>query len=223
MMKLLWMFVVVLAAGCGSPQHPADADRWLVTGTRLYLAPDEPPIDRGWVVVKGGKIEAVGPASVAPPAGLRRSVACSGGVIAAGFQNSHVHFTDAAFTEAARRPRDELERALTAMLTRFGVTTVVDTGSVVFNTVALRQRIERGDVRGLAILTAGIPIYPEHGIPFYLRDLPPALLAQAPQPATVEEATAIIRKNFASGANATKLFIATPQQHGEIFVRTPAR
>jgi imidazolonepropionase-like amidohydrolase len=210
------VLLALAAAGCGAGQRPASADRWLVTGSRVYVAPDEPALDNAWVLVSGGKIEAVGSGQVAPPSGVRRATACSGGVIAAGFQNSHVHFTDPGFAGAAGKPREVLQQPLTAMTTRFGFTTVVDTGSDLANTVALRQRIARGELRGPAILTAGIPLYPEHGIPFYLRDLPPALLAQLPQPATVEEARGIVRHNFSNGANGTKLFIATPQDHGDI-------
>ncbi|HMG54837.1 MAG TPA: amidohydrolase family protein [Kofleriaceae bacterium] len=215
-MKQLVCVLGLAAAGCGASQRPADADRWVLTGARLYVAPDAPPIDNAWVVVSGGKIEAIGSAPADPPSGIRRSAGCSGGVIAAGFQNSHVHFTDAAFAGAAGKARDELQGALTRMTTRFGFTTVVDTASDPANTGALRQRIERGELRGPAILTVGLPLYPEHGIPIYLRDLPPALLAQLPQPATAEQARAIVRASFEHGARGTKLFIATPQGHGEI-------
>ncbi|WP_158623396.1 amidohydrolase family protein [Corallococcus sp. CA053C] len=173
-------------------------------------------MDNAWMVVSGGKIEAVGSASEAPPTGLRRADACGGGVITAGFQNSHVHFTDPAFAGAVGRSLEELQPPLTGMTTRFGFTTVVDTGSDPANTLALRQRIERGELRGPAILSVGAPLYPQNGIPFYLRDLPPALLQQLAQPATAEEARAIVRKSFESGAQGTKLFIATPQGHGEI-------
>jgi imidazolonepropionase-like amidohydrolase len=216
MMKQLTSLLLMAAASCGSPQRPSTDDRWILTGTRVYVAPDAPPMDNAWVLVNGRKIEAVGVASAEQPAGIRRSAACSGGVITAGFQNNHVHFTDPGFADAAARPPGELQRSLNQMLTRFGFTTVVDTGSLVANTIALRQRIERGDVTGPAILTAGVPLYPQNGIPIYLRDLPPKLLQQLPQPATVEEALAVIRMNFATGANATKLFVATPQGHGEI-------
>ncbi|RKH21550.1 amidohydrolase [Corallococcus sp. CA047B] len=209
---LLWL----ATAGCASSQRPADAERWLLTAARLYVAPDEPPMDNAWVLVSGGKIEAIGSGSVAPPAGVRRADACSGGVITAGFQNSHVHFTDPAFAGAAGRPSDALQQPLSRMTTRFGFTTVVDTGSDPANTEALRQRIARGELQGPAILTVGASLYPENGIPIYLRDLPPELLRQLPQPATADEARAIVRGNFEHGAQGTKLFIATPQGHGEI-------
>ncbi|RKH42221.1 amidohydrolase family protein [Corallococcus sicarius] len=131
-------------------------------------------------------------------------------------QNSHVHFTDSAFAGAAGRPREELQSSLSQLTTRFGFTTVVDTASDPANTLALRQRIERGELQGPAILTVGAPLYPENGIPFYLRDLPPALLQQLAQPATADEARAIVRNSFENGANGTKLFIATPQGRGEL-------
>ncbi|RKH08830.1 amidohydrolase [Corallococcus sp. CA053C] len=215
-MQRVALLLCLSITGCASSQRPAAADRWLLTGTRLYVAPDAPPMDNAWMVVSGGKIEAVGSASEAPPTGLRRADACGGGVITAGFQNSHVHFTDPAFAGAVGRSLEELQPPLTGMTTRFGFTTVVDTGSDPANTLALRQRIERGELRGPAILSVGAPLYPQNGIPFYLRDLPPALLQQLAQPATAEEARAIVRKSFESGAQGTKLFIATPQGHGEI-------
>jgi imidazolonepropionase-like amidohydrolase len=104
-----------------------------------------------------------------------------------------------------------LTQNLTAMLTRYGFTTVVDTASDIDNTVTLRERIERGEVPGPRILTAGWPLYPPEGIPFYLRDLPAEFLERLPQPASVEEAVQLVRSNLARGADATKLFVATPQ------------
>jgi imidazolonepropionase-like amidohydrolase len=219
-----WLiFVLGVAASLTTPQRilAATDDRWIITGTQIFVSPDAPPLQDGWVLVTGGKIEAVGAAPAGRPAGVRINSACSNGVIVAGFQNSHVHFVGEAFTDMARRPRAELEAALSRMLTRFGFTTVVDTGSDIRETVALRQRIERGEIKGPAILTAGIPLYPQNGLPIYLRDLPPALLEQLAQPATPDEAVAVVRRNFAQGANGTKLFVVTPQGRGE-FKRMPA-
>jgi imidazolonepropionase-like amidohydrolase len=218
---LIRWFAFVLCgtlAGCTSrdTSRSSDVDRWLLTGTRLYVAPDLPPIANGWVLIDGGRIEAVGDTSASPPAAVRTNPACNGGVIAAGFQNSHVHLTDASFDDAATRPAAHLEQAVGRMLTSHGFSTVVDTGSLVDNTVAIRQRIERGEIMGPSILTAGIPLYPENGIPIYLRDLPPSLLSQLPQPATTGEAIDIVRRNFARGANGTKLFLVTPVAGGQL-------
>ena len=68
------------------------------------------------------------------------------------------------------------------MLNRYGFTTVVDTASNLANTVSLRERIESGEVAGPRILTAGFALYPKDGIPIYLRDLPPDMLAMLSQP-----------------------------------------
>jgi imidazolonepropionase-like amidohydrolase len=137
-------------------------------------------------------------------------------VVTAGFQNSHVHLLDPAFADAGKRPSADLEQPLRRMLTRFGYTTVVDTGSDIFVTAALRQRIDSGDTKGPAILTAGMPVYPKNGIPIYLRDLPPQILQMLAQPGTADEAVAHVRTNFERGANAVKLFLATPQGGGQI-------
>jgi imidazolonepropionase-like amidohydrolase len=217
-MKALTLVLCVAVAGCTSLDGPRflHRDRFVLTATRVYVSPDAPPVDNAWVLVHGRSVEAVGAASTAPPTGIRVDSACSGGTITAGFQNSHVHFTDPAFADAAARPATDLEPALSRMLSSRGFTTVVDTGSLVDNTVALRKRIEGEEIKGPAILTAGIPLYPENGIPIYLRDLPPAILSQLPQPATTAEAVEIVRRNFSRGANGTKLFVATPVGRGQI-------
>jgi imidazolonepropionase-like amidohydrolase len=127
-----------------------------------------------------------------------------------------VHFTEPKFSEAATQPADALAAHLASMLTRYGFTTVVDAASALDNTLALRARVERGEVAGPRILTAGLPLYPENGIPFYMRDLPRDFLAQLPQPKSVEEALAAVRANLGHGADATKRFVATPQGRGQV-------
>lgn len=217
-MKWLIAVLSVVVAGCFPMQHrqASGDDGMLITATRIYQTPDSPPIDDAWVIVRAGKIEAVGDSATIPAEGSWRTSSCSGGVILAGFQNSHVHFTDPAFADAGDRPAADLEHALIRMLTGFGFTTVVDTGSDMANTAALRQRIERDEINGPAVLTAGIPLYPQDGIPIYIRDLPPEILRKLAQPADAQEAVAVVGSNFALGANGTKLFVATPQGRGEI-------
>jgi imidazolonepropionase-like amidohydrolase len=114
-----------------------------------------------------------------------------------------------AFNDAAKLPAKDLEFAVGNMLTRYGFTTVFDTGSDRENTLAIRSRIEKGEVRGPRILSVGIPLYPPDGIPFYIKDLPPELLAKLNQPRTAEEARANVRANLDAGADGTKLFVHT--------------
>jgi hypothetical protein len=50
-------------------------------------------------------------------------------VVTSGFQNSHVHFMERRFDAAAHLPAAQLERDVLAMTSRYGFTTVFDTGS----------------------------------------------------------------------------------------------
>jgi imidazolonepropionase-like amidohydrolase len=216
------LLAAVACAGlfaCATPgQEPRTPERhtgpsapWVLKAARIYVSPDAPPIDDGVVLVEGEKIVAVAPAAnMRMRAGMQVSE-CSGGVITAGFQNSHVHFMGTSGQSTA-----ELSNHLEHMLNRYGFTTVVDTASDVEDTAVLRKRIDRGEVRGPRLLTAGWGLYPPDGVPFYLRDLPPPILERLPQPATPEEAIQVVRRNFAAGADATKLFVVTPQTDGSV-------
>jgi imidazolonepropionase-like amidohydrolase len=218
----------VLAA-CSPPEsrqppaatEGAAADRKLLTGTRLYPSPDEAPIDDAWVYLEDGKIKAVGSKSSPPPPDATPMEACNGGVITAGFQNSHVHFTHDSFADAAARPAEDLSAAFERMLTGFGFTTVVDTASNPANTFPMRERIERGEIRGPRILSVGAPLYPKDGIPFYLREMPPELLGKLSQPGEAAEAAQLVRANLENGADGTKLFIATPQADDSVRYMAP--
>jgi imidazolonepropionase-like amidohydrolase len=209
---------VLLLAGCGE-RAPEGAT--VLAASRLYVSPDAPPIDDAAVLIVDGRIAAAGPAKDIPDGGARRIGACDGGTVTAGFQNSHVHFTEAKFADAASKEAPELAAAMTDMLNRFGFTTVVDTASNLANTLVLRDRIEKGEIPGPRILTAGFALYPRNGVPIYLRDLPPDLLEMLSQPASVEDALAEVQANLDGGANATKLFLMTPQGGGHYAFMQP--
>jgi hypothetical protein len=81
-------------------------------------------------------------------------------VITAAFQNSHVHFTEPKWNDAGKLPAATLSQQLAEMFSRYGFTTVVDLGSFLENTVAIRKRIESGEVTGPKILTAGGGLFP---------------------------------------------------------------
>jgi imidazolonepropionase-like amidohydrolase len=191
------------------------AKTWALTGTRLYASPDK-VIDNAVVLVRDAKIVVAGPRSkIRVPNGASIS-ACSGGVITAGFQNSHVHFDPTRWNGVEKQPADALSRSLDELLLRYGFTTVVDTGSNPIETLALRRRITSGEVRGPRILTAGLPLYPLNGIPAYLQDLPPEVLNMLPQPGTAEETRELVQTSIEGGLDVTKLFVATPQRDGSI-------
>jgi len=188
--------------------HPA---AYLAHGTiaiqnaKIYISPDAAPIEHGTVVVTDGKIAAVG-ADAVVPAGAR-IIPCDHCVVAAGFWNVHVHFTERKWANSDWKPAAVLNAQLADMLTSRGFTTVVDVGSNLRDTIPIRRRIESGELLGPAIYTAGSAQYPPNGIPYYLKDtLPWFLLKLMPQPATPKEAEDIEERNIANGADVLKLF-----------------
>jgi len=73
-------------------------------------------------------------------------------------------FHRTAWNGAATAPATALEKHMQEMLTRWGFTTVWDLGSDPNNSLALRRRVEAGEVPGPQILLAG-DIFPKNGHP----------------------------------------------------------
>ena len=207
--------LLAVACGCASQTGPAgQPEIRALRGVRIYPAPDAPPIDDGVVLLRDGRILSVGPRDAQSDRIPPLEAACDGGVLMAGFQNSHVHFIGDAFANAKSAPAASLANALTQLLTQYGFTTAFDIASDRDNTLALRERVNRGELKGPRILTAGLPLFPHDGLPYYLKDRSPAFLARLPQPDSVEAALATVRQNLDAGTDATKLFLATPQGRG---------
>ena len=200
--------------------------RLALVGATIYPAPFERPIANGVVLIENGKIIGVGEkAKLQTPPGAQ-IVDCAGRTIVAGFWNSHVHFTEPKWENAANLPPAQLTKQLQEMLTRYGFTSVVDTGSLLPNTLAIRARIESGQiadrVAGPRILTAGSPLFPKDGIPYYLVEtLPPDILKLLDQPATPEEAVHVVDERVAQGADIIKLFTVSPVHLEGKFVWRP--
>jgi len=164
----IFLSVSALCAGVGRAQSvaPTTPDLALVGGT-VYTGPAETPLKDATVVIKDGNITAVGPrTSTIVPKGSS-TVDCKELVIVAGFWNSHVHFMERKWSDAATMSSADLEAQLQGMLTRFGFTSVWDTGSPWSTTRIVRDRIERGEVRESARPQAGMihrfAVYPKSG------------------------------------------------------------
>jgi imidazolonepropionase-like amidohydrolase len=186
-----------------------------LVGGKAYPSPYADPISDSVVLLHNGKITKVGPRQDVKIPVHVQTIDCSGMYVVAGFQNSHVHFTEPKWTGAGHQPKAQVERELEEMLIRYGFTTVVDTGSDPRSTIAMRERIAHGEVRGPRILTAGTPIYPEHGVPYYLVDaLPPEILAILPQPADPQAAAAEVDRHLKSGVDVIKLFTGSWVKRG---------
>ena len=226
--RLLVFLVVIVLLGCGAvwlleiyPRHGSHPPLRLAKGAlaiehaRIYVSPTGPPIEDGTVLVRDGVITAVGP-QVAVPAGAQ-ILPCDHCIVTAGFWNTHVHFTEQKWSMAQWKSATTLNRQLADMFLSRGFTTVIDLGSNPADTFAIRRRIEKGELTGPYIYTAGTALYPPHGVPYYIRDTAPAwMVRMMPQPDTPEQAELTVRNNLNSGADVTKLFTGSWVARGHV-------
>jgi imidazolonepropionase-like amidohydrolase len=189
---------LVGAAACSSVA--ANAQSLVLLGGKLYAAPDAAPLVDAVVLTSGGLITTVGSRSEVQIPKDATIIDCTGKTVVAGFWNSHVPFTQTAWKNAASAPAASLEEPMREMLTRWGFTTVWDLGSDHYDSLALRRRVNAGEVPGPNIRLAG-NIYPRGGHPVYL----PAEL-QLPEAGTPDEAAQIARNNLGIGLDGIKLF-----------------
>ena len=199
-----WLLIALLVGACGpttteAPRAAAE-DVTALVGGRVQVAPETTAIADGVVVIRDGLIADVGRrADVRVPAGAT-VIDCAGGTVTAGFWNSHVHFMQPVWSDAATAPAERLTAALRAMLTSYGVVRVLDTGSFPVNTDALRRRIEAGELSGPAIMRASGSLVPVGGSPFYL------LPARLPEATSVSAVAALAETTIDRGAEGIKLF-----------------
>jgi imidazolonepropionase-like amidohydrolase len=226
--RFLVLMVVVLLLGSGAlwlfeffPRYGSHPPPRLARGTlaiehaRIYTSPTNEPVDDGTVLVRDGRIAAVGTRVVIPEG--TQIIPCDGCVVTAGFWNTHVHFTEPKWSMAEWKSAATLNPQLADMFLSRGFTTVIDLGSNPADTFAIRRRIEKGELAGPYIYTAGTALYPPHGVPFYVRETMPGwMVALMPQPSTPVEAQRLVRNNINSGADVTKLFTGSWVARGHV-------
>lgn len=205
-MMLRTVCLGMLMTGLATLSGGAMAETLAITGARIYPAPTVPPIADGAVLMQDGKIVQVGKRSeIAVPA-KARMIDAHGAVVTAGFWNSHVHLMPDELLNAATAKPATIQEGLEAMLTRWGFTTVFDIASSTENTLALRRRIESGEIAGPMILTVGGPFYPEGGTPIYVRDYLKAHGVPSAEVSTPAEAAARAALQLDQGADGVKIF-----------------
>lgn len=225
--RILSAVVLVLALFCAFvwlvefyPRRVAHPPLRLAQGTlairhaRIYISPGDPPIEDGSILIRDGLIAAVG-TQIDIPAGAPE-MPCDHCIVTAGFWNAHVHFTEPKWGRAEWKPAAALNAQLADMFLSRGFTTVIDLGSNPADTLAIRRRVESTELNGPFIYTAGTALYPPHGIPFYLGDLPWFIRAAMPQPETPGAAQNDVRRNLNSGADLTKLFTGSWVARGHV-------
>ena len=115
--------IVLLAATCllgvAADSRAAKVESWLIPADKIYTAPGAAPINRGAVLTMKDRITGVDDANVRRRlwTGTKIASDCRG-VVVAGFQNSHVHFIEPRFRDAAHLPAEQLSRDVEDMLTK---------------------------------------------------------------------------------------------------------
>jgi imidazolonepropionase-like amidohydrolase len=180
---------------------------------RLYESAHSEPLTNAVVVVTDGKIAAVGKrGTVQIPAGAH-VIKATGMSAMAGFWNCHVHFIEDKFTAAGRLPAATLSAQMRAMLTRYGFVYAYETASFdVQNTLAIRERIRRGEVSGPIIFTVGAALVPPRGKPGYLRH------RYFPEVGRPEDARELVRQQARAGADGIKFFSGSPTSNGVVLM-----
>ena len=198
-----WLRTALLISLLGSalsPASPANAQTLVLRGGTVYASPEADPLSDAVVVMSGGVISAVGRSGEVSPPQDARVIDCTGKTIVAGFWNSHVHLTEAVWKNAGSAAAPPLQDHMKEMLTRWGFTSVWDLGSDPRDSLALRRRVNSGEVPGPNIFFAG-DIFPKDGHPVYV----PAN-EKLPEAATPDEATQIARAYMGMGLDGMKLF-----------------
>ncbi len=205
-MRTWWTLLLSLILTASSLSWASDL---ALTGAKVYPSPADPPIENGLVLIHDGHIVAVGSSSTIKIPRTARVIDCKGLVVTAGFWNSHVHILPPALLHARDSGEKELDQQLETMFNRWGFTTVFDITSVLDNTLALRRRIDAGELRGPRILTVGEPVWSVE--PVYVRDFLQQNHIQMPGTQTPEQAVALVRDHAAKGADGIKLFAVSDQ------------
>jgi imidazolonepropionase-like amidohydrolase len=196
--------IILPVIACYS-QSPSKTEDLALTGAKIYPAPFAKPILNGVVVVKDGKILAVGTHKEIKISAHTKIVDCTGLVMLAGFWNCHVHFMEPKWQGADSIPAQQLSQQMEAMLTRYGFTYAFDLATFdLSNLLALRRRIASGQVAGPTIFTAGVPFTPPGGSPFYIAPL------KLPELSTPQEAGQYVAGQLVAGADAIKVWSASP-------------
>ena len=194
-----------LVAGAAAQGQKPAADVAIV-GAKIYPAPDAVPIDDGVVIIRGGRIAEVGPRSKIRVPQTARPIEARGAILTAGFWNSHIHLMPPELLNAATAKAETLQGGLEAMLTRWGFTSVFDIASATDNALALRARINAGELAGPMLLTVGAPFYPKDGTPIYVRQYLKEHGVLNAEVSTPEEAATRAAHQLDQGTDGVKLF-----------------
>jgi imidazolonepropionase-like amidohydrolase len=140
---------ILALAFIGANARPAAAQDLVISNTRIVVGTGQ-VIERGSIVIRNGRIVSAGAGAAAAPAGAR-TIDAGGRTAIAGFIDGHRHVIggnpDQWFKEqSAARMQEFLEA---------GYTTLMSGGGPVPGIIQLKERIEKGQLKGPRIITSG--------------------------------------------------------------------
>lgn len=189
----------LLACQFVSGQH----NKILIHDITVYTSPGSPPIKHATIIIENGKFRAVvATHNISFPPGYH-IINGQGKYATAGYWNSHVHFMESKWSNAAAQPAETLTNSLQGMLVARGFVYAFDLAALEFSNLnALRKRIASREVKGPTILAVGVPFTSKS--PYYIQ---PAVL---PEVKTRSEIDKHIREQIRQGANGIKTWSASP-------------
>ncbi len=162
------------------------------------------------MLIQGGTIAAVGSRSTVSVPQAMQTIECSGLTITAGFWNSHVHFFERKWADAAAIPAPELGQQMHDMFSRYGFTSVFDLSSMWVNTRRIRDRIESGEVPGPRIRSTGEGLVPTGGAPpEQVCNMMGLMKTPLPEIADAAQAAAASTKLLNEGVDGIKVFTSS--------------
>ncbi len=210
-LRLLCLLLVLWTVVAVGRAHASDV---ALVGARIYPSPTESAIENGSILIRNGRIVAVGPAAAVRIPHRTTVIDCKGLVVTAGFWNSHVHILLPGLLHAENLSSEQIDSQLQGMLTRWGFTTVFDIASVLQNTNLIRDRIKSGDVKGPRILTTGEPFWGKGGTPIYVQGFLEANHINIPEVESTAQARERVRQQIRDGADGIKIFANSAESDG---------
>jgi imidazolonepropionase-like amidohydrolase len=206
LLKAMALAFVLVFFGAGGSY----ASDLVLADAKIYASPTEPPIEHGSILIRNGRILAVGSSTdVEVPRGAK-VIDCAGLIVTAGFWNSHVHILTPGLIHADKLSPEETTAQLQTMLTQWGFTTVFDIASVLTNTNLIRHRIATGETKGPRILTVGEPFWIK--TPIYVKAYLEANHVDMPEVHSTAEARERVRQQVRDGADGIKIFANSIEQ-----------
>jgi imidazolonepropionase-like amidohydrolase len=152
LMNCWWMLPVAVAVL--GPAAPAGADVKAFVGARIFDGTGKPAIEDGVIVVRDGRIEAVGARSSIRPPKDARIIDLRGKTITPGFHAAHVHISAVQGVRPPAYTAANTERQL-SLYARYGITTVWSLGGEEAPAFAARQQQDNGSLNRARLYLSG--------------------------------------------------------------------